>query len=95
MGTIANCPHCGAKNNQHSHLADPDRRPTPNSLSLCHRCRRPAIFVDTPEGLALRVPTAEENDAILQNQSVIDALAAMAMTDDAYSALRLWRATRA
>lgn len=84
------CPHCGRTNELHDGH-DPDARPGADDTAICWGCRGFMVYVAGPFGLAVRVPTAEEQAEIEADPRVKRALGAIAESYDVSTALELWR----
>lgn len=71
------CPHCGRRNDAATGINAPI--PTPGAVSICFYCSGVALFYNGPLGMATRLPSPQEQDAIAtdpQVQQVLRALAA-------------------
>lgn len=87
------CPHCATPNSGHASGTDPDRSPEDGDGSVCWRCGGLAVFVASPLGLALRIPTEAERADMLTWPVVIEHLearrAAFILGDDPEAATTL------
>ena len=54
------CPHCGKPNDAIIAVDGTEGSPDDGSVSLCVSCLKVGMYVCSPIGLALRVPTAAE-----------------------------------
>lgn len=70
------CPFCGRVNIAHDGPT-PESQPKDGDVSLCWGCRRPAFYVNTPLGVGLRVPTADEQLELDEDPQLRQTLAAM------------------
>lgn len=86
------CPHCG-RNNQRTRntQGDDEDQPVTGDLSLCWHCRNVAIFIDSPHGLSLRLPTDEELSEIMSDPDVREVLNISAESYTPSAALNLMR----
>lgn len=84
------CPHCGVPAEEQD-ARSPKSRPRPGDISMCWDCRNLGVFVETPDGLSLRVPTDAERDELERDPRVRAARGALAESYDWRSALDLWR----
>lgn len=70
------CPHCRRVND--SHISRDAEVPGDGDVSICWRCRKLAVFVETPTGYAVRMPTPDEQAEFDQDPDIRAALAAAA-----------------
>lgn len=91
------CPHCG-RHNDVSTPTEGHGRPRGGDVTICWKCKGIAVFVETPLGLVLRIPTEEERAAVGAEPKVRRALAALHESyqpDEALALLRSDSVTRA
>lgn len=70
------CPTCARPND---HLTEGFARD--GSVSICWLCRQPAIFLDSPWGMCLRLPTLEEDRLIRESTRFVDLMAGLSTLD--------------
>lgn len=88
-GNKMSCPHCAKLLDAHS--GHGDAQPKTGDFSLCWGCNKLSVFVLTPAGVMLRLPTPEEGKLVMESPQVFRALRAARETSDPLAAEELLR----
>lgn len=87
------CPNCGRINECHE-MVGGRSTPSAGDVAVCWGCREPAMYEQTPFGLAQRLLTPEETREVTSDPRVRAAFAAMAESYDPDQAVALLRGER-